>query len=297
MITGGYDEAQSPEARNARPFVNLRAAAAVRAPRHRRGTDRRRSHEPPSLAAAPPRRRRSSASTGASSWRCGSGALISIALGGCDWKGPPGSGRVLRAAERWNERVERALFRHRAMNTAPAGARAAGEAFPGYFISPEVPVWDEAARGTWRLEVGGLVERPLRLTLAELTALPRTELRLDHFCVEGWTAVAVRAGVRVSDLARLAGVSPDARVRRLPVVRRRLPRELGPRQRAAPADADRVRPGRQAAVTGVRRARARVFAGEARLQIDEVPDQRHVPAHERNGGYWSDQGYEWYAGT
>ena len=28
IITGGYDEAKSPEARNARPFVNLRAPAA-----------------------------------------------------------------------------------------------------------------------------------------------------------------------------------------------------------------------------------------------------------------------------
>ena len=74
-----------------------------------------------------------------------------------------------------------------------------------------MPVWDEAQRGVWRLEVSGLVDRPMRLTLDELKALPRSEARLEHFCVEGWSAIAVRTGVRLSDLARHVGLSPDAR--------------------------------------------------------------------------------------
>ena len=65
--------------------------------------------------------------------------------------------------------------------------------------------------GVWRLEVSGLVARPQRLTLDELKALPRTEARLEHFCVEGWSAVAVRTGVRLSDLAPHVGLSADAR--------------------------------------------------------------------------------------
>jgi hypothetical protein len=32
IITGGYDDAKSPEARNARPFVNLRAPAHAETP-------------------------------------------------------------------------------------------------------------------------------------------------------------------------------------------------------------------------------------------------------------------------
>ena len=80
-----------------------------------------------------------------------------LTLAGCDATGPKSAGGLLRAAERWNERVERGLFRHNAMNTAPAGVRLAGERFPSYFVSARVPVWDEAARGVWRLEVGGMV--------------------------------------------------------------------------------------------------------------------------------------------
>ena len=226
----------------------------------------------------------------------GSGALISIALGGCDWKGPPGSGRVLRAADRWNERVERALYRHRAMNTAPAGARAAGADFPGYFISPEVPVWDAAARGTWRLEVGGLVARPLRLTLEELTALPRTELRLEHFCVEGWSAVAVRAGVRVGDLARLAGLSPDARYVDFQSFDDGyheswdLDSALHPQTLIVYGQDGKL-------LSPEFGAPARVYSPVKLGYKSTKYLTRVVFLAERNGGYWSDQGYEWYAGT
>src|SRR5439155_12758506 len=45
----------------------------------------------------------------------------------------------------------------------------------------------------------------------DLKRMPRTEIRVRHHCVEGWSAVAGWNGVRVSDLAKLAG--PDPRVR------------------------------------------------------------------------------------
>ena len=98
-------------------------------------------------------------------------------LAGCDSRGPAAAAGVLAAAERWNERVERKLFRHDAMNVPPARAHAAGHAFPSYFVADEVPVWDPAEQGPWRLEIGGMVKRPIKLTLEELMRLPRADLR------------------------------------------------------------------------------------------------------------------------
>ena len=40
--------------------------------------------------------------------------------------------------------------------------------------------------------------------------LPRITQKVDHFCVEGWNARATWSGVRVSDLARVAGITDDA---------------------------------------------------------------------------------------
>jgi DMSO/TMAO reductase YedYZ molybdopterin-dependent catalytic subunit len=73
-----------------------------------------------------------------------------------------------------------------------------------------MPVWNEAQRGVWRLEVGGTVRNPLSLTLDDLMKMRSTTQKVDHFCVEGWTARAEWTGVRMSELARAADVMPDA---------------------------------------------------------------------------------------
>jgi DMSO/TMAO reductase YedYZ molybdopterin-dependent catalytic subunit len=65
----------------------------------------------------------------------------------------------------------------------------------------------DIAGPSYRLAVGGLVERPRSFTLAELQALPQTRQVSDFHCVTGWSVNDVRwTGVRVSDL--LAAVRP-----------------------------------------------------------------------------------------
>ena len=131
-------------------------------------------------------------------------SLASALLLACDSEGPRRARPALRAAERWNEKVERALFRHRSMDYGTAVL--AGAAYPKYFVSDRVPVWDETKRGPWSLEVTGLVDAPMRLSLADLQALPSVTQRVNHYCVEGWTAVVEYTGVRVSELAHRAKI-------------------------------------------------------------------------------------------
>lgn len=65
----------------------------------------------------------------------------------------------------------------------------------------------------WRLTVTGAVRRELGLSLADLRAMPRHVVRLPITCVEGWSAEATWAGVRLRDVLAAAGVAHDARVR------------------------------------------------------------------------------------
>jgi len=139
------------------------------------------------------------------------GGIISAALvAACDSRGPKSAERLLRYAERKNMVVERALFRHTAMDTPQRGAHDAGNKLPSYFISETVPIWNESERGKWALEVGGLVRNPLRLTLDDLQKLPRVSHRVNHYCVEGWTAIETWTGCRFSDLARVVRPAPEA---------------------------------------------------------------------------------------
>ena len=57
----------------------------------------------------------------------------------------------------------------------------------------------------YRLEVGGRVATPLRLSLADLRAMPQHEAELPIACVEGWSASARWRGVRARDLLAMAG--------------------------------------------------------------------------------------------
>ena len=64
---------------------------------------------------------------------------------------------------------------------------------------------------TWRLELKGDTSRSL--SRAQLLALPQHTARLPIACVEGWsTGVQTWTGVRLVDLAALAGAAPGARL-------------------------------------------------------------------------------------
>ncbi len=224
------------------------------------------------------------------------GSAISAALlAACDSRGPKGAERVLRYAERKNLVLERALFQHTSMDTPDRG-KLAGAALPSYFISKTVPMWNEQQRGPWTLELAGLVNRPMKLTLAQLQTLPRVTERVNHYCVEGWTALEQWTGVRVSELARLAGVRKDAKfvdfesfdngfheswdmstaMHRQSVVAYGLDGHmLGPAHGAP----------------------ARVYS-PAKLGYKNTKYLTRIVFLPNNtGGYWSDMGYEWYGGV
>jgi DMSO/TMAO reductase YedYZ molybdopterin-dependent catalytic subunit len=44
-------------------------------------------------------------------------------------------------------------------------------------------------------------------SMEQLKRLPAAEMRVQHHCVEGWSAVASWHGVRLSEIARIVGVS------------------------------------------------------------------------------------------
>lgn len=89
---------------------------------------------------------------------------------------------------------------------------------PGQAATGKFPVVGETApvagltAESYRLEIGGLVQRPLSLSLAELLALPQQERTCDIHCVTGWSrrAVSMR-GVPLADLLQPLGVAAEAR--------------------------------------------------------------------------------------
>ena len=83
-----------------------------------------------------------------------------------------------------------------------------GETFRLYSVTGSVPVRTAA---TYRLDVSGLVDRPARYTLADLQAMPQTELVRDFQCITGWRVPAVHwSGVPLSAVLDRARPSKEA---------------------------------------------------------------------------------------
>ena len=62
----------------------------------------------------------------------------------------------------------------------------------------------------YKLDVIGLVEHPLHLSLDDLRALPKQTQRTQHNCIQGWSGVAEWGGVCVSEILKLCKPTTDA---------------------------------------------------------------------------------------
>ena len=219
------------------------------------------------------------------------GGLLLLGGAACD-SGRPRTG-FLGAMERWNERFQRALFDpQRLAPELPATDATPPGIFPAYKIGDVYPV----PPAGWGLQVGGMVARPMTLSAADLQRLPRTHLRVRHHCVEGWTAVAGWEGVRVSEIARLVGADPRARCV-----------EFRSFEEGYYSSWDResaLHPQTILAYGMNGSPLAREYGAPLRLysavklgykMVKYLSAMSFLPA--RTGGYWEDQGYEWFAGV
>ena len=160
----------------------------------------------------------------------------------------------------------------------------------------------------WTLEVGGMVEQPQQFTLAQLRSLPSRTQITRHDCVEGWSAIGQWTGVPLHEVL--------ARVRPLPQARYVVfhcadPMEedgtkpyyesvdmedaYHPQTILAYALNGKTLPIANGAPIRVRIERQLGYKmAKYIMRIELVESFDHIAGG--NGGYWEDEGYEWYAG-
>ncbi len=111
-------------------------------------------------------------------------------------------------------RVQRLLLRHQPL-AREFGPEAISTVFPTINTTDPEDAGYRRAKATgfadWSLAIGGLVDRPTRIGLADLRAMPsRTQVTL-HSCEQGWSAIAGWTGVPLSHLLAHVGLRPEAR--------------------------------------------------------------------------------------
>ncbi len=159
---------------------------------------------------------------------------------------------------------------------------------------------------SYTLRVVGAVERPLRLTLAQLRRIPQQHQITRHDCVEGWSAIGAWSGVPLRRILEMARPHRDARYaifrcmdsddqgtpyyESLDMAQAYQPQTL----LALQLNGEPIRPDHGAPV----RLRVPIQLGYKSAkwvrEIQVVGSFAHL--YGGKGGYWEDQGYEWYAG-
>lgn len=160
---------------------------------------------------------------------------------------------------------------------------------------------------TWRLEVAGMVQNPVALSLPQLRALPSRTQITRHDCVEGWSAIGKWKGARFSALLEQVRPLPGARYvvfHCYDTMDRAGNRyyesidfedALHPQTILAYEFNDRPLPIRYGAPLRVRIERQLGYKMAKYIRRIDVVDRLDGIAG-GNGGYWEDRGYEWYAG-
>ena len=90
--------------------------------------------------------------------------------------------------------------------------------YNGIRLDPFDRKYDNSIKGpqyvdkdTYRLEVTGLVERPLSLAYDRVLALPHVKRVVTVHCVEGWDETLLYEGVLLKDILAMAGPKPWVR--------------------------------------------------------------------------------------
>ena len=142
----------------------------------------------------------------------GAGAL---SLGGCNIGENETVLSVLDRAETLTRRAQRALLAPRDALAREYTAADISPVFkPNGSTEPDDPAYLDFADKKfvdWRLEVGGLVENELKLSLDDLRNLPSRTQITRHDCVEGWSCIGQWKGVPLARVLEKAGLKPEAR--------------------------------------------------------------------------------------
>jgi methionine sulfoxide reductase catalytic subunit len=89
---------------------------------------------------------------------------------------------------------------------------------PYFWPNGKIPVredWKRLVEGgfhDFRLRVGGLVENPLELSLADIEKLGQLEHITMHHCIQGWSGIAKWGGIPMKALIALARPKPEAKI-------------------------------------------------------------------------------------
>jgi DMSO/TMAO reductase YedYZ molybdopterin-dependent catalytic subunit len=213
-------------------------------------------------------------------------------LTGCDVVDGFSAEKVLRMISQFNDGAQALLFNpNKLAPTFPESAITRPFPFNAYYDESDAP---EVDGKTYMFEVGGLIEDKQPWSLERLHALPQETQVTRHICVEGWSAIGKWTGVRLAEFLRRIGADTRAKYVWFQCAEGYsntidMATALHPQTQLTFKFDDEILP------------RKYGFPMKCRMptKLGFKNPKYIVGMHVTNkdlGGYWEDQGYNWFSG-
>jgi len=214
-------------------------------------------------------------------------------LSGCNITDQEGVAKMLQAMSGWNDRVQDWLFDPTKLAPEyPETAITMPFPFNAFYDEDEVPEIDTE---DYRLELSGLIRERKPWTLPELYALPQVSQITRHICVEGWSAIGKWSGTPFRTFLERVGADTTAKYVGFKCEddyysSLDMATALHPQTLLAFRFADQILPPKYGFPMKLRVPTKLGFKNPKHIQAIFV-------TNEYPGGYWEDQGYNWFSGS
>ena len=214
-------------------------------------------------------------------------------LTGCNISDQASVDAALTTVSRFNDRVQGWLFDpSRLAPTYPDSMITRPFPFNAYYGEDEVEQVDGDA---WRLELSGLVADKKPWSLPQLRALPQQTQVTRHICVEGWSAIGKWRGVPFAHFLELVGADRTAKY---------IGFKCADDYYTSIDMATALHPQTIMALSWDGQPLPPKYGYPMKLRMPTklgYKNPKHVQAifvtNTYTGGYWEDQGYNWFGGS
>ena len=214
-------------------------------------------------------------------------------LTGCNIGDQASVDAALVTVSRFNDRVQGWLFDpSRLAPTYPDSMITRPFPFNAYYGEDEVEQVDGDA---WRLELSGLVADKKPWSLPQLRALPQQTQVTRHICVEGWSAIGKWGGVPFAHFLELVGADKTAKY---------IGFKCDDDYYTSIDMATALHPQTIMALSWDGQPLPPKYGYPMKLRMPTklgYKNPKHVQAifvtNTYTGGYWEDQGYNWFGGS
>ena len=214
-------------------------------------------------------------------------------LSGCSISDDSSVDAALTAISRLNDSVQGLIFSPTQLApTYPDSMITRPFPFNAYYTEDEIR---EVDGDSWRLEVTGRVADRRKWTLAELRAMPQIGQVTRHICVEGWSAIGKWAGVPFSEFLKRSGADLSARY---------IDFRCADDYHTSIDMATALHPQTTLALDWDGSPLPPKYGYPVKLRLPtklgyKNPKHVHtiIVTNTYPGGYWEDQGYNWFGGS